>query len=69
MENASKALIIAGAILISLVLVSLGVMLISRTGNTQEESEKVSQAIEDKTTQAGDAAKGWADKITITPAN
>ncbi len=37
MENASKALIIAGAILVSIMIVSLGVMLFNRMGGTAKE--------------------------------
>lgn len=36
MENASKALIIAGAILVSILLISIGVMVIQSTGNVQQ---------------------------------
>jgi len=37
MENASKALIIAGAILISILLISVGIMVMSSTNGVQEE--------------------------------
>ena len=39
MENASKALIIAGAILISILLISVGVLIMNSTGNTQKSVE------------------------------
>ena len=39
MENASKALIIAGAILVSILLISVGVMIISSTDGIQGEME------------------------------
>ena len=40
MENASKALIIAGAILIAIVLISFGVILVNRSrGTTQQASD------------------------------
>ena len=48
MENASKALIIAGAVLISIVLISLGVMLISRSGNASGSAENTSQMIDEQ---------------------
>ncbi len=38
MENASKALIIAGAILISILLISVGVLIMNSTGDTQKIS-------------------------------
>ena len=37
MENASKALIIAGAILISILLISVGIMVMSSTNGVQEQ--------------------------------
>lgn len=37
MENASKALIIAGAILISIMIISLGVLVFNRMGGTAKE--------------------------------
>ena len=37
MENASKALIIAGAILVSIMIVSLGVLIFNRMGGTAKE--------------------------------
>lgn len=48
MENASKALIIAGAILISILLISVGVMVMNSTGNMQGqvEDEMTQQAIQ-----------------------
>ena len=48
MENASKALIIAGAILISILLISVGILVMNSTGNMQDEvsSSADSMAIE-----------------------
>lgn len=37
MENASKALIIAGAILVSILLISIGVIIINSTGNMTDQ--------------------------------
>ncbi len=39
MENASKALIIAGAILVSILLISIGVIVINSTGNLQDQAK------------------------------
>ena len=39
MENASKTLIIAGAILISILLISLGVMVFSKAGDAVGSNE------------------------------
>ena len=45
MENASKALIIAAAVLITIILVSLGMLLISNVSGQSEEAKKVGDAI------------------------
>ncbi len=39
MENASKALIIAGAILISILLISVGILVMNSTGDVQQSME------------------------------
>lgn len=43
MENASKALLIAGGVLIALVIISMFIMMFSRMSNMQEEQEKKTQ--------------------------
>lgn len=45
MENASKALIIAGAILISILLISVGVLIMNSTGSTQDSVQQQADAI------------------------
>ena len=45
MENASKALIIAGAILISIVLISLGIIVINNTQSTVKDANMDEQEI------------------------
>ena len=46
MENASKALIIAGSILVSIVIISLGVMIVSNvTGLVQSQSDMSGQEV------------------------
>lgn len=52
MENATKALLIAAAVLIAIVLVALGVRLLSSAGDTSGDAENVSNAIKDSTTNA-----------------
>ena len=55
MENATKALLIAAAVLIAIVLVALGVNLLNSAGDTSDEAAKVANQL-DKTT--GNAANG-----------
>lgn len=43
MENASKALIIAGAILISIMIVSLGVLIFNKMGNSAKEAANMDE--------------------------
>lgn len=43
MENASKALIIAGSILVSIVIITLGVMIVSNVKDTINQNSKLSE--------------------------
>ena len=43
MENASKALIIAGAILLAILLISLGIMIYTQAQNTVQNSGMIYQ--------------------------
>ena len=43
MENASKALIIAGAILVSILIVSLGVLIFNRMGSSAKEAANMDE--------------------------
>lgn len=52
MENASKALIIAGAVLISIVLISLGVMLIGNSGDSTDKANQTANMIETQSNKA-----------------
>ena len=45
MENASKALIIAGAILVAILLISIGVIVINSTGNMQDQVKDSSDSM------------------------
>ena len=49
MENASKALLIAGAVLIVIVLISIGVLLINRTRGTINSAGDVSDQMAQST--------------------
>lgn len=46
MENASKALIIAGAILISILLISLGIIMYNSATGTTDKAADTSEAME-----------------------
>lgn len=64
MENASKALIIAGAILISILLISVGVLIMNSTGGVTAGMESSAKAMEMQsfnsqfTTYIGDSISG-----------
>lgn len=45
MENASKALIIAGAILISILLISLGIIMFNSSKSTTDQASKAGTAM------------------------
>ena len=46
MENASKALIIAGAILISILLISLGIIMFNSSKGTTDQAASTANAME-----------------------
>ena len=52
MENASKALIMAGAVLIAIVLISIGVYIISSQQGVIDQSEESSEVLQIKTYNA-----------------
>lgn len=52
MENATKALLIAAAVLIVIVLIALGVKLLNSTSNISEQTEQTSESIKDSTMDA-----------------
>ena len=58
MENATKALIIAAAVLVTIVIVALGVLLISNVSDSSGEAEKVGDAIGDATQSAISGIQG-----------
>ena len=63
MENASKALIIAGAILLSILLISLGIMVYNNakgTVNNANLDSETAQAFNTKFTQYGGKQRGTA---------
>lgn len=47
MENASKALIIAGAILISILLISLGIIMFNSSKGTTDQASNTAGAMEE----------------------
>lgn len=60
MENATKALLIAAAVLIAIVLVALGVNLLNSAGDTSGDASNVSNAIQGST---GNAANSIVETI------
>lgn len=60
MENATKALLIAAAVLIAIVLVALGVRLLGASGDTSDQADKVANQLSQST---GSAANGVLDQL------
>ncbi len=58
MENATKALLIAAAILIAIVLIALGVGLLNSTGDTTDDAKNVANALESSTSTAANGVVG-----------
>lgn len=73
MENATKALLIAGSVLIAIVLIAVGIKILSSTSGTVKQVETVSTAMEksifnSQYTQFEGAQKGTAVKKLINQA-
>lgn len=60
MENATKALLIAAAVLIAIVLVALGVNLLNSAGDVSDDAGNVANALQQST---GNAANGVVSDI------
>ena len=56
MENASKALLIAAAVLIVILLIAFGMRIMKSSGNASSQAETTGQAISSQTTAAANAA-------------
>lgn len=61
MENATKALLIAAAVLIAIVLVALGVRLLNAAGDTSGDAQNVSSQLKNST---GEAANGLVNSMS-----
>lgn len=61
MENATKALLIAAAVLIAIVLIALGVTLLNSAGNAGQDAQNTADAINQAT---GQASKNIVDLLT-----
>ena len=58
MENATKALLIAAAVLIAIVLIALGVNLLNSSGDAADQANQVSSALNTSTGAAIDDLTG-----------
>ena len=66
MENATKALLIAAAVLITIVLVAAGVLLIRNIADTDKQAQEVGNLISGATDNASNAVIGGAKGIIIS---
>ena len=66
MENATKALLIAAAVLIAIVLVALGVNLLGAAGDTSGEAENVSNALKGSTSNAVNSVVNTIGGLDVT---
>lgn len=65
MENASKALLIAAAVLIVILLIAFGMRIFNGTTDVQGEADKVGQSLTNQATTAGSAATNALDSLKI----
>lgn len=66
MENATKALLIAAAVLIAIVLIALGVNLLNAAGDTSGDAENVAGAIQDSSKNAAGSVTGTLKNLDVT---
>lgn len=69
MENASKALLIAAAVLIVILLIAFGMQVFNATGDTSADAEQVGQQITEQSGAAADAANSIIQGIQIPKAD
>lgn len=65
MENATKALLIAAAILIAIVLIALGVNLLNSAGDTSGDAANVANALQGSTENAASGVIDSISKLTF----
>lgn len=65
MENASKALLIAAAVLIVILLIAFGMRIFNGTTDVQSQADAVGTAITGKSQEAGKAATGAITGMSI----
>lgn len=66
MENATKALLVAAVALITIVLISIGVLLIKNVSGIKKQTEQVSETLGSETGEAATDAIGVLGRTTIT---
>lgn len=66
MENATKALLIAAAVLVVIVIIALGVRLLGTAGDSSEQAEKVTNQLNETTDKAIEDIGGGLSKLNLT---
>lgn len=66
MENATKALLIAAAVLIVIVLIALGVRLLNAAGDTSGDADKVSNQLQQSTGTATNDLVNGITNLNVT---
>ena len=66
MENASKALLIAAAVLIVILIIAFGMKIFNSAGDTSADATEVGEQITAQSGLAADAATGAIDGISGT---
>lgn len=64
MENATKALLIAAAVLIVILIIALGMRIFNSTSGATSSATSTGEAIDNQTTQAADAANSALQGLT-----
>ena len=69
MENATKALLIAAAVLIVILIIALGMRIFSSTSGATSSATSTGEAIDNQTLQASNQAQGALTNLTSSYLN
>lgn len=65
MENATKALIIAGAVLVSILIVGMGILLVNSNNDTSESANQLSSSLKDTANETTQTINGLLENVAL----
>lgn len=65
MENATKALIIAGAVLVSILIVGMGILLVNSNSDTSESANQLSSSLKDSANETTQKINTLLENVSL----